>query len=187
MDRLYKIDKTTGDTILVGRTGLDKKIRGLVFGPEDELYGVTGEETSFSSLIKIDKSNGTAVEIGGVGFRGVFGLAYKYDTTITVNPIDEIPNQFELSQNYPNPFNPSTTIRFGIPEDANVKLTIYNLLGQEVATLVNSDMSSGYYSLDWNALTFGKQISSGIYFYSINATGVSGYKFISIKKMILLK
>jgi flagellar hook assembly protein FlgD len=99
----------------------------------------------------------------------------------------EIPDKFELSQNYPNPFNPSTTIKFGIPENANVKLTIYNLLGQEVATLVNRDMSSGYYSIDWNAVAIGKQISSGIYFYNINAIGVSGNKFISTKKMILLK
>ena len=142
------------------------------------------KETQFSTLIEIDKSNGTATEVGSVGFRGVFGMAFKYDPSVSVDDQEYIaPDQFELSQNYPNPFNPSTTIRFAIPENANVKLSIYNLLGQQVATLFNGDMSAGYHSVDWN----GKQVSSGIYFYTIDATGSSGKKFISTKKMILLK
>ena len=87
----------------------------------------------------------------------------------------------------PNPFNPSTTIRFAIPENANVKLRVYNLLGEEITTLFNGDMSAGYHSVDWNASRNGRQLSSGVYFYSIDATGVSGKEFISTKKMILLK
>ena len=188
-DRLYKINKTTGDTSRVGRTGLNKKTRSLAFGPEGNLFGTTGEETQLSTLIQIDKSNAAATQIGDVGYRGVFGMAFKYDPNAVA--VEEgkqlIPNQFELSQNYPNPFNPSTTIRFAIPENANVKLRVYNLLGEEITTLFNGDMSAGYHSVDWNASRNGRQLSSGVYFYSIDATGVSGKEFISTKKMILLK
>jgi len=124
---------------------------------------------------------------------GVFiddiGIKVSFDSILTGLESNQFsaPTSFSISQNYPNPFNPSTTIRFAIPEDANVKLSVYNLLGEEIATLFNGDMFAGYHSVDWNALTNGRQISSGVYFYKIDATGASGKKFISTKKMILLK
>ena len=188
-DRIYKIDKVTGVTTRVGRTGLNKKTKALVFGPEDILYGTTGEENLFSALIQIDRTTGAGTQIGLTGFRGILGLAFKYDSTAVSVESQKptVPDQFELSQNYPNPFNPSTTISFAIPENSNVKLSVYNLLGEEITTLLNGDLSAGYHSVDWNSLKNGKLISSGIYFYSINATGASGNKFISAKKMILLK
>jgi len=85
---------------------------------------------------------------------------------------------YKLNQNYPNPFNPSTTIEFSIPKSEFVTLKIYNLLGQEVATLVSDKLAPNNYKYVWNATNY----SSGIYFYKIN-TG----KFLQIKKMILLR
>jgi ligand-binding sensor domain-containing protein len=114
-------------------------------------------------------------------------IAYYDQNEVTAYSHDPVPIEFELEQNYPNPFNPLTTIRFDLPENANVKLKVYNLLGEEIATLFNGDMSSGYHSFDWNASRDGRQLSSGVYFYSIDAIGTSGKKFISTKKMILLK
>ncbi len=89
------------------------------------------------------------------------------------------PQEFALFQNYPNPFNPSTTIKFSLPEgSANVKLTIYNSLGQKVAELVNGRLDAGIYSYQWDA----GNVSSGLYIYQIVTE-----KFVSTKKMMLLK
>ena len=89
-----------------------------------------------------------------------------------------VPLKFELSQNYPNPFNPVTTIKFTIAKAGNVKIIIYDAVGRQVKTLVNSYFSQGKYSIEWNANSF----ASGIYFYRL----VTG-NFNVVKKMILLK
>ncbi|MBT8378513.1 MAG: T9SS type A sorting domain-containing protein [Ignavibacteria bacterium] len=90
------------------------------------------------------------------------------------NPLDD----FVLNQNYPNPFNPTTTINFSIPQTSNVKLQVFNSIGENVQTLVNRELSAGNYNYEWGA----KEFTSGIYFYTIQ-TG----DFIETKKMILLK
>jgi len=89
-----------------------------------------------------------------------------------------VPKNFDLSQNYPNPFNPTTTIEYSIPKDANVSIKIYDVLGKEVATLVNEQRSAGTYIINWNASNF----SSGLYFYRITAG-----EFADTKKMFLIK
>ena len=96
----------------------------------------------------------------------------------SVRNLDELANSFELSQNYPNPFNPSTLIKFSIPQSNKVTLKVYNLLGQEVGTLVNQEMQAGSYEVKFNA----SQLASGIYFYTINSGN-----FTATKKMMLLK
>ncbi|MBN1638148.1 MAG: T9SS type A sorting domain-containing protein [Ignavibacteriales bacterium] len=85
---------------------------------------------------------------------------------------------FELSQNYPNPFNPSTAIKFSLPEASVVKLSVYNILGEQVALLKNEQMNAGLHSVEFNA----SHLSSGIYLYRLEAD-----KFTETKKMILLK
>ena len=92
------------------------------------------------------------------------------------------PEVYSVSQNYPNPFNPATTIEYSIPENASVSLKIYDMLGKEVAQLVNKAQDKGTYIVNWNASSF----SSGIYFYRISATGSKG-NFTDTKKMILSK
>jgi hypothetical protein len=90
-----------------------------------------------------------------------------------------IPDKYALAQNYPNPFNPSTTIEFSLPENVkSVKLSIYNVLGEKVAELVNGAMLAGKYEYKWNA----KDYASGMYIYELRTE-----KFVSIKKMMLLK
>ena len=91
---------------------------------------------------------------------------------------NNLPTEYNLSQNYPNPFNPSTTIEYSIPKSANVKLEVYNSLGEKVATLVNAYEEAGTYKINFNA----EGLSSGIYFYRITSNS-----FIRMKKMILLK
>ena len=91
---------------------------------------------------------------------------------------EEIPVNYSLSQNYPNPFNPSTSIKFQVPQSEFVRLVIYDVLGKEVATLVNEEKAAGSYEINYNA----SNLSSGIYFYTIKAGS-----FTSTKKMILMK
>jgi hypothetical protein len=89
-----------------------------------------------------------------------------------------IPQHYELSQNYPNPFNPVTKIKFALPSSDNVKLEVFDILGKNVATLVNGEMKAGYHVMEFNASSF----SSGIYFYRITTS-----KLVETKKMILVK
>jgi mannan endo-1,4-beta-mannosidase len=95
---------------------------------------------------------------------------------------------FQLDQNYPNPFNPSTNIKFSLPEQSNIKITIYDLLGRSVKTLLSDVRPAGTYSVQWNGDNeFKYKVASGIYFYSLIAEGIDKNRFTSFKKMILLK
>ena len=94
-----------------------------------------------------------------------------------------IPDEFALHQNYPNPFNPVTTLRYDLPETDLVNITIYDMLGREVKTLINQTQDAGYRSEIWDATNdYGKPVSAGIYLYQIQAG-----EYISTKKMVLLK
>ncbi len=105
--------------------------------------------------------------------------------TITTNTLvgidkfgEEIPTTYKLLQNYPNPFNPSTLITYGLPKDGNVTIIVYNIVGSEIATLVNGYESSGYHQVTFNATN----LASGMYIYKINAGGMT-----IAKKMLLMK
>ncbi|CUT06032.1 T9SS type A sorting domain-containing protein, partial [Candidatus Kryptobacter tengchongensis] len=95
----------------------------------------------------------------------------------------EIPKEFYLDQNYPNPFNPSTDIEFSVPIAVNVEIKIYDILGREVATLIDEFVQPGKYRVRWNGTDkTGKFVASGVYFYVMKAG-----KFVQTKKMMLLK
>ena len=94
-------------------------------------------------------------------------LAWQDPTFTSVAPAKELPMNYELRQNYPNPFNPSTIISYLLPEEAKVKIEVYNLLGQKVAALVGEVEVAGNHTVTWDAHNF----SSGIYFYKIKAEG----------------
>jgi len=124
-------------------------------------------------------------EANGFIFAGTSGMGVFRRTLnelTAIEPIsNEIPNEFSLSQNYPNPFNPSTTIRFNIPANSSVAqtfLSVYDMLGSQVATLVNQQLTLGTYSATWNASNH----PSGVYFYRL-----SSGNFAQTNKMILLK
>ena len=143
-----------------------------------------------SDLFTIDVNTGEGAIIGSVGLKALTGLAYAETGVTSVEGRDDksIPKEFILSQNYPNPFNPSTSIEFSVPVNSNVRLTIYNLLGQEVSTLVSEELNAGNYSVIWNGTDKnGFQVSSGVYLYKMKASGTNGGEFQEIRKMILLK
>lgn len=107
-----------------------------------------------------------------VDFRGVTQSA------IGITNISSIAKEFSLSQNYPNPFNPNTKINFSIPKGDYVSLRVFDMLGREVAVLVNGQLTAGEYEADFNA----KGLSSGMYYYSLR----SG-EYVDVKKMVLVK
>ena len=103
---------------------------------------------------------------------------------------DGIPTEFQLQQNYPNPFNPTTRIHFALPQEARVTLKIYNILGQEMTTLIDNIQQAGFRSERWDGNgESGQSLPSGLYFYRIVAAPTNNSKsiFIETRKMILLK
>ena len=100
----------------------------------------------------------------------------EYSNIVEVNNIS--PTNYALTQNYPNPFNPTTTIKYSIPQDNFVSLKVFNVIGKEVATLVNKEMKTGTFTVNWNA----GNLPSGVYFYKL-----SSGNFLEIRKMVLLK
>jgi len=105
-------------------------------------------------------------------------------STTDVDKLIEKPESYFLSQNYPNPFNPSTTIQYGLPEQSTVRLTIYNTLGQQVTTLVDSFQETGTHEVVWHA-----NVTSGVYFYRIEAIPNSGRadRFVQVKRLVVLR
>ncbi len=112
-------------------------------------------------------------------------LTVGINASDAVLSIDEelLPEVYALHQNYPNPFNPITTLRYDLPENSIVRITIYNVQGREIKVLVNQYQDAGYKSVRWNATNnYGKPISAGMYFYKIRAG-----EFTQTRKMLLLK
>lgn len=107
------------------------------------------------------------------------------ESNVTSVASQKIPTEFVLHQNYPNPFNPSTKIKFDLPKESKVTLKIYNIIGEEVATLVNNVISEGFHEVTFNAA----KLSSGIYIYRIEAisSGNQSGNMIQVRKMILMK
>jgi len=174
-------------------------------GPDDEIYitgnvGVASGGTTYHGLETVrynsDGSNPWVAEVNlyaGIGKGLTLGtdlslytvgmfyysvLKYSQSTPTGVEQISEIPEKFNLEQNYPNPFNPATTINYQIIINDFVPLKVYDILGNEVANLVNEEKPAGSYEINFDA----SSLSSGTYFYKLQAGS-----FIETKKMILLK
>jgi|GEM_PF-207103 len=173
-----------------------RDIRGLLSSGQSETWQFTSRTTAQNVQITWEEYNLPAqYEVGyrltgSPNFEALHSLDHlEFSATDTLwirvgeNVLGttndpEIPARFALAQNYPNPFNPTTTIRFALPKDTHVKITVYNMAGQVVEVLANRALTAGYHSLKWNATN----VSSGIYFYTIEAEG-----FHQTKKCIVLK
>ena len=135
-------------------------------------FGTTTEPKAYSFVdSKLDAGN-FSYRLKQIDYDGSFNYSNIIELEVA------LPSTFALEQNYPNPFNPSTKIRFSIPVESEVKLNVYNALGQEVAELVNSRLKEGYHEVIFDAVS----LTSGIYFYRLEAG-----KFVDVKKMIIIK
>jgi hypothetical protein len=106
-----------------------------------------------------------------------------YVATMTEEILNNIPSVYSLSQNYPNPFNPTTKMNYALPKRSRVIISVYNVLGQEVTTLLNKEQDYGYHTVTWNGTDrIGKQVASGVYFARLTTKNFS-----QTKKMLMLK
>ena len=177
----------TGTNTVVDTVGLADKPADVAITPDGAFAYVTingffGQRARIVTVIEIaTNSVVTTVEVG----VGPVGIAITPEPVTSVTDERAIPTDYVLSQNYPNPFNPSSAVRYELPKQSHVILKIYNLLGQEVATLVDEEKSAGRYEVSWDADGF----SSGIYFYRLQTQTLSGQAggFVETKKMVLLK
>jgi hypothetical protein len=139
-----------------------------------DIISITGVDENTASCLTVNDYNGDSQ-----GSDTTFFLAVSSEPFVDVDDDEiNIPAEFSLNQNYPNPFNPSTRIQYQVSSISQVLLKVYEVLGNEVATLVNKEKSVGSYEVNFDA----SGLTSGIYFYTINAGS-----FVETKKMILLR
>jgi len=161
-------------------------MRQMVADANGETFSLSTQETkSFTRTFLLDStwktSNCTVVAFVQVQETKEIVQAAVKNVIEMVNGVQNnivIPEGFSLQQNYPNPFNPSTTIRYSLPSSSRVKLVVYDLLGREIAILVDEEQSAGWKETEWNS----KDVSSGIYFYKLTAG-----TFVDTKTMSLIK
>jgi len=168
--------------------------------PPSGIDSISWEMISDSNDINIKKAYFNYQLILNDGSKGMHNTAFAVDVLIKsiqgiggqITSVDEseqnIPEEFKLSQNYPNPFNPSTTIIYSLPSESHVKINVYNINGEIVKELLNSIVGAGVHTVIFDTENNRAALSSGIYFYSIDASETSGERsFRQVKKMILLK
>ncbi|NUN08948.1 MAG: T9SS type A sorting domain-containing protein [Ignavibacteriaceae bacterium] len=177
-----------GDVVLDWSTATEKNNRGF----EIQRKSGNGEYI----VVGFIPGNGTSLTPRNYSFvdknvqTGYYSYRLRqmdYDGSYAHSAVVEVdvmaPVQFSLDQNYPNPFNPATTISFSLAVDSKVSMKVYDVLGKEVMTLAGSEFSAGTHNLSFNA----SGLTSGVYVYKIEASGVDGTNFSSMKKMILNK
>jgi hypothetical protein len=184
-DAVFKVNLSTGDTTIVGHTGLNKLTNDLLFDEGLNLYGVIGSASEMNDFISINPATGVGTIVGSVGMKNILGLAYIETTPTTVEDENygNIPSEYTLFQNYPNPFNPNTIITYHLPNSGHVTLKVFDILGNELATLVNEELTAGEYEFEFSSHSGEvRNLPSGVYFYQLRAGN-----FVQTRKMVLLK
>ena len=170
-------DIETPDSLLEISCTVNTDSISMQYNPADGVLtlDVENELCGYYSL------NVNAADESGAKISKDITIAAKYSATHWTNAL---PAEYILFQNYPNPFNPLTKIRYGVPIDSRVTLTVYNILGERLYQTPEVVKSAGYYEFDWNAAKY----SSGIYLYIINAESEDGsQRYVKAKKMLLVK
>jgi hypothetical protein len=172
LDTPYEYDSTKSLVIEIEQCGVTGTFSGYSLAHHTGMP-ITGNGRSYSTTATC------TAPYSGLTTGRVVNCGVNITPISGITPVlNIIPDQFNLSQNYPNPFNPTTTINFKIPSKGLVVLKVYDILGKEVATLVNETKNEGSYNVDFN----GTNLSSGSYFYKIEVGD-----FVDIKKMLLVK
>jgi hypothetical protein len=176
---VYAVESTTGQVAGYGVTNTDGSFTIAELAPGT--YMVTVDKLDYSAASASASPTYDSVTGAAVTSTVAPLVIDAVVTAIESNPV--VPVEFGLEQNYPNPFNPSTQILFSMPQAGKVSLTIYNLLGQKIMTLVDGTLAAGTHTVSWNGRDArGVQLPSGVYFYSLKTSN-----FTATKRMILMK
>ena len=140
-------------------------------------FGTTTESHTYSFTDEKVPSGNYSYRLKQIDLDGTIEYSFEIEANV------QGPREFALEQNYPNPFNPVTKINFSLAADSKVTLKVYDILGQEITSLLNSNLHAGNHFVDFNAA----KINSGVYFYTLEAKGNDGRNFVSTKKMIVIK
>jgi subtilisin family serine protease len=167
---------------LISRAGVDLASAGsagdrmfVISSPAITLYSTDSARVAFALV--------AANSVGDLFQKAARARAIYASPTGIDDPQASLPNSFELEQNYPNPFNPTTSISFVLPQPAHIRLTVMNLLGQEVRTLVDAALPAGYHRTDWDGKNgSGEDVASGVYLYRMSAGSNS-----ACRKMVLVR
>jgi len=178
-DNIYKLNPVTLQATFVGKTGFGIATKDITFDSHGRLFGVMDSTGGQSYLIQIDPVTGKGNVIGGLGVKGIetIDLQSNFVTAIKKNN-GAVPYEFSLLQNFPNPFNPVTIIAFSIHTAGLVSVKVFDVLGKEVATVVNEQLIPGEHRVSFDA----GALASGIYFYTLHSGGT-----VQTKKMTLIK
>jgi len=144
----------------------------------EQMYDLNIDSLTGSWRIEISNFESTLNE----NQNGPFQLTFINENILNIIN-SNLPKSYSLNQNYPNPFNPITSLRYDLPEDGLVNITVYDMMGRVVKTLINGPQIAGYKSIQWNATNDRNEpVSAGLYLYTIQARD-----FRQTKKMVLLK
>ncbi len=175
----FKPQKPDGNDIVLAYAD---SARGEIIIDYANLSGKIGDKFSLASVIDCNfdaLKHADSLTVTYTAYDKRFEKAFEKSVVYTLH---ELPNTYKLYQNYPNPFNPVTTILYDVPVKSKVTLKVYDILGREVATLVNKVQKAGSYKATFSAHLNGKTLASGVYFYRI----IAG-KYVDTKKMVILK
>ncbi len=163
-----------GSYLLSGLPAGEYKVEATGAGYEDAYFGGS-DETTASTVAVGEGQDAEDVDLE---------MSIDNITSVDSDDLSVLPQQFDLQQNYPNPFNPETTIKYQLSQSGEVTLKVFNVLGQQVRTLVSKPQQAGSYTVTWDGRDdFGRPVASGIYIYRIKA----GDQFRMSKRMLLLK
>ena len=176
-----------GETVRSGF--LTSPTGNVVWGPD--LAAIDSDGDGFTNGEELQDPNGvwSSGSIGDPSLVTNPGDASSFPNPTSVENIGSIVSTYKLNSNYPNPFNPTTNISFNLPEASEVKIEIYNSLGQLVNTIANNSYGPGSFNAVWNATDeYGKKVTSGMYIYRMTAKSeIDGNQFVDSKRMLLVK
>ena len=187
-DSIYVVNTSTAAAKSIGTIGFFAIPRSIAFNSAGVPYCLIDNGSGEDYLATLDTLTGAATPVSEnpLGVNNLSAIAMRSDAVVSVSQrlSVQVPQTFSLSQNYPNPFNPTTVISYQLPVNSKVTLKIYDVLGREVATLVNEEQSAGWKEVQWNA-----NAASGVYFFRIEAVSVNSpaRNFVQARKMLLLR
>ncbi len=172
------VQSLTGDTVFMTSSPVAARSDQVLSFSWRVPTGLSASDSILYAVIDPDNSIDELRKDNNIGWNRI--------TVLNVTPVRETGNvvsSYQLSQNYPNPFNPATSIEYALPQRSRIQLSIYDVLGRKVKTLVDKDEAAGKYRVEFNAAN----LASGVYFCRIMASGSNRQNFVSVKKLLLMK